>query len=238
LRGRPGARRRARPDRAPARDRSAHDARGDGVGNAERAAVWESSATLWTDVVVKHPTSYLAWGNLGQALAARGDFASALPCFSRALDLAGGRPHRAKILFDRAAALQEAGDQERADADYTLGLSTDPDNAKVLVNRGNARDALGRPREALADYGRAIELDPENSLAWYNKGVTLAGLGEHAAAVESFDTALRLEPGYAPGFRQRARSLEAIGRRAEAAEDRRRAARLEAAASRGGRDGR
>lgn len=192
-----------------------------------RTSVWHDGVSLWSDVVAKRPSSYVGWGNLGQALATTGNLVLAESAFERALDLAGPRFHRAKILFDRGSARQEAGDQTSADADYSLGLEIDPDNTRVLVNRGNARDALGRPREALEDYARAIALDPGNSLAWYNRGVTLAGLGEHAIAVESFDRALNIDPGYAPGFGHRAKSLAAIGRLQEAAEDLRRAARLE-----------
>jgi len=203
-----------------------------------RALVWEGSVTLWKDVVDKYPDSMMAWGNLGQGLAAQGRLDQAEPAFARALTLAGNRLYRATILFNRAYAFQEAGDLGRALDDYTLGLEIKPFSAPVLVNRGNALDALGRPWDALNDYSLAISLDTENTLAWYNRGVTLAGLGDHVAAVESFDRALRLEPGYAPGYHYRAGSLEALGRLAEAAEDRRRAAQLGAGASGERRDGR
>lgn len=200
-----------------------------------RTAVWEDGATLWADVLRSHPSSHIAWGNLGQALAARGELARALPVFERALALAGARRFRAKVLFDRALALQEAGDPERALADYTLSLTVDPGNAEALINRGNALDALGRPGDALADYSRAAAINPGKPLVWHNRGVALAGIGDHHAAVEAFDRALRLDPLFALGYLQRARSLQAVGRSLEAEADLRRARDLEPASAPAGR---
>ena len=176
-----------------------------------RAGVWRDGASLWADVVARHPSSYLGWGNLAQALAARGDLEEALPAFTRALELAGARRYRAKVHFDRALALQEAGDPAAALSDYEAGLAIDARNARVFINRGNALDALGRPLEALADYERSLALDPGDPLAWHNRGVTHAGLGRHAAAVADFERALALDPDAELARLWRERSVRALG---------------------------
>ncbi|MBI1246179.1 MAG: tetratricopeptide repeat protein [Alphaproteobacteria bacterium] len=178
---------------------------------AERA--WRAALELQPD----HPGAAV---NLGNLLAARGDWAAALAAFERA-------PGTAAARVGAAAALVETGKPESAQAQARAALALEPANEAAWRNLGIALAATGRVDEALAAYANAGEgietrvaagaalasvhryadaarlladatrVGPENFGAWLNLGTALAGQGRYASAREAFSAALRLRPGSA-----------------------------------------
>src|SRR5262249_40812230 len=62
----------------------------------------------------------------------------------------------------RANALRDAGQYDRALADYESALKLAPTNAWVLVDRGRAYARMGRSEAAKNDFDSALKLDPAN----------------------------------------------------------------------------
>ena len=88
-------------------------------------------------------------------------------------------PHQARVHNNYGAALQVAGQQEDAIAQFDLALQARPDFADAYCNRGSSLGRLHRYEEALSDENRAIQLDPTDGACWYNRATTLFYLGRY-----------------------------------------------------------
>ena len=88
---------------------------------------------------------------------------------------------------------------EKAVADCTEAIRSEPDEGLHYLVRGNALAELDRHEEALADYDRAIGLDPGNAAAYLGRCHSKADLGRHDQSIEDFEEAVRLDPDLAAG---------------------------------------
>jgi hypothetical protein len=86
-------------------------------------------------------------------------------------------PNQPRVHNNYGAALQVAGAQEDAMAQFDLALHARPEFADAYCNRGNSLGRMHRYSEALSDQDRAIQLDPTDGGCWYNRAVTLFALG-------------------------------------------------------------
>ncbi|MEV7011524.1 tetratricopeptide repeat protein [Streptosporangium sp. NPDC051022] len=99
-----------------------------------------------------------------------------LLCALGQVEMAEGRPERARAAFDRALEIApslatawanrgmlafETGDAEGAIADFTRALEPGADPA-LLFNRAMALRSAGREEEAIADLTRALDLAPDD----------------------------------------------------------------------------
>ncbi len=75
--------------------------------------------------------------------------------------------------LSRAAALQAAGDLERAAAEYRTFLDAHPENAEARSNLGVVLVGLGKYEEALAAYQSALQFSPSNIRIRLNLGIGL-----------------------------------------------------------------
>jgi len=113
-----------------------------------------------------------------------------------AVELADGRPSRARELSKRAIALASKyrradtrrlgrlavamaveGDLAAARATLDTALSDEP-IAELLANRGAVAAAMGDDASAEADLSRATELAPEMMVAWRNLAIVQGRLGQ------------------------------------------------------------
>jgi tetratricopeptide (TPR) repeat protein len=101
-------------------------------------------------------------------------------------------PENAIDYNNRGLVYFQAGQLDRAIADYNRALDINPLLAKAYNNRANYYAACGNLLAALADYDRALDLNPSYVRALLNRGITLRDLGRYEAAIESFDIALLL----------------------------------------------
>ena len=106
--------------------------------------------------------------------------------------------------FLRGNAFYEAGDFEKAIAEYNAALDLEPDDPATLTNRGAALDSLGRHEEALADHNRSLELRPDDPDTLNNRGGALAKLGRYEDALADFNRSLNLRPGHPTTLHNRA----------------------------------
>jgi tetratricopeptide (TPR) repeat protein len=62
------------------------------------------------------------------------------------------------------------GDYQRAVADYSAAIDSEPRNSFAYYNRGITRDRLGDFAGAIEDFSAAIALDPSNADFYHNRG--------------------------------------------------------------------
>jgi len=113
--------------------------------------------------------------------------------------------------FDRAVALQAAGDLEGAAKAYAAVVAARPDHAGALNNLGNVRRLQGRPDDAVPLFERAYAVDPGDPMPLFNLGSVHLEAGRAAAAAAALQTGLRLDPAYAVGWLNLGQALDALG---------------------------
>lgn len=126
----------------------------------------------------------------------------------------------------RGTAHRSSGDKDRAIADYTAAINTDPGYAAAYNNRGWTYHATGNITRAFADYDRAIRIDPALTAAYNNRGNAFRASGRPGEALADYDRALVIEPRTARIHVNRGLALAALGRLAEADESWRQASAL------------
>jgi serine/threonine protein kinase/Flp pilus assembly protein TadD len=151
----------------------------------------------------------------GEALLKSGDYAGAVPYFSRAL--AAKPEYRAYI--GRAGAYQHLERLEEAIENYSQAIKLKPDSAIAFHERGVCLARLKQDDRAFADYNRALELGPAIALAWNGRGVIYLHRKEYQKAIADFTEAIRLRPTLAQAFKNRAAAEKALGDTAAANAD-------------------
>src|SRR6516164_1826852 len=96
-----------------------------------------------------------------------------------------------------------AGDYDKAIANYNDAIKLDPKNIVGFIGRGDAYTNKGDYDRALASYSEAIRLDPKSALALSDRGVAYAFKREYDKALADHNEAIRLDPKDAHAFRNR-----------------------------------
>ena len=96
-----------------------------------------------------------------------------------------------------------AGDYDRAIADYNEAIRLDPKSAIAFSDRGVAYMRKGDLDRAFADYNEALRLNPTYGPAFSNRGVAYWKKGDNVRAFADYNEAIRLNPNYAPAFSNR-----------------------------------
>lgn len=184
-----------------------------GSATFRRNLAYRHEAALWSDTVQREPENARAWGNLGFALARRGDFAAAIPHYRRALEL---EPDHPDVRNNLGNALAETGALGEALAVLIRAAALTPDDADVRNSLGRVRLLRGELAEAEREFRAALRLAPNYALAHTNLGQALAARGDAAGALAALEAAVRLAPAD-PAYRNNlANLLAALGRTAEA----------------------
>ena len=113
-------------------------------------------------------------------------------------------PNNANIYRARADNFTDAGDNEKALADFDKAVKLAPQDAQLLVLRAYTRNRLRQDEAALKDYDAALKLDPFQVEAMYLKGLTLIYLGKKPEGMKLLDDAISLSPFYALPLESRA----------------------------------
>ena len=111
---------------------------------------------------------------------------------------------------NRALAFKDAGNYERAIADFTTALSINPQFIDAYNNRGLAYKNKKEFKKALADFDTALSLSPRYAKAWCNRGLTCTVIGEYQRAIADLNQALALDPQFAIACYNRGNAYAAI----------------------------
>ena len=110
-----------------------------------RSKVWESSASIFTDVIEKAEKEQNRFN-----------------------------PFLALAYNNRGVYLKKEGKQTEALEDYNKAIKSNAGYEKAWVNRGNIYLAQGKLDDALSDYNQALKLNPRDEIAYSCRGVVYA----------------------------------------------------------------
>jgi protein O-mannosyl-transferase len=168
------------------------------VQTVARLRDWRDDYTIFRAAVRVAPDSVRSQFNYGSACEERGDDASAIEAYGRALEV---WPGFADAHYNLAGVLSRQKRPQEAVDHYREALRLKPGDVRYLVNLAHGLNGIGRPSEARDLLRRAIDLDPKSSLAYTNLGAVELALGDARAALEAYAEAVRLDPANADYLR-------------------------------------
>ena len=104
-------------------------------------------------------TDGLCLQQAGNKAFSAGDFAQAVQCYTRCLELDASMT---AARSNRALAHLKGGDPTSALEDCEAVLAEDASNVKVWLRRGQAYSELGQKEEAIQSWEKALHLQPTN----------------------------------------------------------------------------
>ena len=173
-----------------------------------RTQVWQSSGTLWSNVIARYPDVALAYANRASFYKAEGRLDEAFADYERAIEI---DPESSDAWYNRGVFFEDWGDTAKALADYDRAIEIDPTSFRPRLNRGNLHKDAGRADAAIADYSAAAEAAPDHAETYYLRGLAYsmpAGSPEETAeriqkAIEDFTTATEKRSGFASAYLNR-----------------------------------
>ncbi len=159
-----------------------------------RASVYENEETIWTDTIKKNPNAWMAYNNLGNALANRHDVLGAIAAYQRAI----------AVKADFADAYSNLGNQ--LVAQYEELKKTDKQEAAKKLD------------EALVVLEKAVKIQPQMPNFHFNYGIALVARGKLEEGIKEYQEAIKLRGGFAECRSNLANALLKAGRTKEALE--------------------
>jgi CRISPR-associated protein Csy1 len=120
---------------------------------------------------------------------------------------------RARILAQRARALQAMGELSAAAADLEQALAIAPTDAASWIVLGIVRSDLRDLPAAIGAFAQAVKHEPGHARAWNNLGNAQWQHGDVENAVASFQRAIAIKPDYALAYGNLGSALRSLGRR-------------------------
>ena len=189
-----------------------------------RNCVYADNETLWRDNVAKNPGAWLAYNNLGNALAQAGRVPEAIVQYEQALRI---KPDLAEAHNNLGNLLMRSGRMPEAREHLEQALRIDPGLAEAHNNLGTVLVQTGEIKDAIAHYQQALRIQPRYAEAHYNLGIALERAGKSEDAIAQFEQALRIEPDFAEAHYNLGTVLGQAGRMPEAIEHLEQALRIE-----------
>jgi len=124
----------------------------------QRARVFASDETLWTDTLAKNPRAWTAQNNLGSIRARQGKFDEAAKHFEASLQI---NPENAGAHCNLAGALSLQGKFAEAEPHFQTALRLKPRDAEVRRSYASALAGQGRFEPAIAQLSEAVRIEPE-----------------------------------------------------------------------------
>jgi len=165
-----------------------------GMTSWQRAWVYQSEETLWTDTLARNPNCWLGHNNLGLALFQKGEVDEAIAHYHKALEI---NPNFAKAHNNLGYALFQKRQVDMAIEQYQKASEINPKYAEAHFNLGIALSQKGQVDEAMAQYQKALEINPNFVEAHNNLGWELLQRGQVDEALAQFQIVLEINPNYA-----------------------------------------
>jgi protein O-mannosyl-transferase len=168
-----------------------------------QGSIYQNQLVLWQNTTEHNPTSWMAWGNLGDQYADLSnrpgisaqtrdeERTKARDCYRRLYQLAPDQP-LAHLKW--GIVLEYGGDLTDAETEFKQALRLAPEFTVAMNSMGMLMVRLHRPEEAMKYYRHAIELDPGFAEARVNYGDALLAGGDTDAAMAQYAAAAARRP--------------------------------------------
>ncbi len=158
------------------------------LGTHQRSRVWESSLTLWQDVLANHPQTAIAEHQIGVYwIEEGGDLARALAAFEAATRI---DPRFTQSWLRQGLVLAELGEPARAAAALERAVASAPNDAHTRGVVATFHLEAGNYERAVAHYEAALRIAPGHPKLENDLGTALLRMGRHAQARAAFERAL------------------------------------------------
>ena len=125
-------------------------------------------------------------------------------CFGFLSGIVKASPEDVRPYINRGEAYDEAGQIDKAIAEFNEALKLDPKNAEVINDRGLAFWHKGDIVKALADFNLAIEINPLIAVVYNNRGLLYGkDKGEFNLAIADFTKAIEIDPKFIDAYLSR-----------------------------------
>src|SRR5262249_32135435 len=121
-----------------------------------RNIVWHSEESLWRDVTEKSPGNGRGGMNYGVTLMARGDYASSVAAFNRALPLT---PNYHLLEINLGVAYGALGQPADAERHFLRAISLQPNDWRSHLHFARWLAGVGRGADALAHARLSLEIN-------------------------------------------------------------------------------
>jgi len=152
---------------------------------------WSDSETLFRHALAVTVDNEVAHGNLGNALAEKGETDEAIREFREVLRV---NPNSEMAHNNLGNALAKRGQMDEAIREFRTALNLKPEFAYAHNNLGLALAVRGQQDEAIREFRTALNLQPGYAAAHKNLGLALAARGQTGEAIRHYQEALRLQP--------------------------------------------
>lgn len=164
----------------------------------QRTQVWESTLTVFDDIIKKNPNNIFAHNSRGIAKYEIQDFTGSIADYSKAIEI---NPAYHAAYFNRAISFYETSQIESSLNDYNKAIELNPNfakafNGKALLYMENLNDLP----QAVNDFTKAITLNPEFAQAYYNRGIAYAKMNDFEKACPDWKKVHALGFGQADEF--------------------------------------
>ena len=129
-----------------------------GAWSWQRAWVYESEETLWTDTLSKNPDCWTAYNNLGKVFEDKGQLDEALDQYQKSLKI---NPNFADSYYNLGNVFLQKGRRDEAIEQYRKALAINPAHAPAHNNLGAVLFQEGQVNEAIAQIQEAVRLRPD-----------------------------------------------------------------------------
>jgi tetratricopeptide (TPR) repeat protein len=162
-----------------------------GVWSWQRAGVYQSNETLWSDTLNKNTDCWMAHYSLANVLLQKGQIDEAMAQFQTVKRM---KPVIAEAYYNCGNIFVRKGELDKAIAEFQKALEIRPNYADVYENLGDVFVQKGQVDKAMADFGEALKIKPDSAGIHNSLGVALAQKGRINEAMAQFQQALRLNP--------------------------------------------
>jgi tetratricopeptide (TPR) repeat protein len=156
-----------------------------------QAHIYRDVETLWRETIAKNPRCWMAYDNLGIALAASGRIQEAIAHYDQALQI---NPNDPETHNNLGSALSQSGAIQQAILQYKQALRIRPRYPHAHYNLGNQFLKTGKVPEAISQYEYATRFEPDFPEAHEMLGSLLITVGRPREAMGHLEQALQLRP--------------------------------------------
>lgn len=146
---------------------------------------------LLKEASAQRPSLPEPWYELGQVVAAEGNYVEALTCFDRAVQM---RPTDGSYLAFKAKALSKLNRRTEAIQTYREAVKLYGGSWEGHFELAGELAAANEVAESIREYQEAVRLNPNHAVARVNLGVMLVRQNRFDEAIQQFELALRLDP--------------------------------------------
>jgi tetratricopeptide (TPR) repeat protein len=188
-----------------------------------RNEVWQSSTSLWKDVVSKSPGKARAHNNLCSEYINQSLFDKALEHCRIAIKL---NPYSLIRRMNIASVYRAKGLNDKAIEQYMAVIKYKPDHLSAHQELAMLFAVKGLYARAIEHYDKVVVIDPAEELAYINRGILYAELGNYQRAIENYDRAIAINPDNAKTYYNRGVDYIEVNNYERAIEDLSRAIKL------------